>query len=244
MEASSPWIDVKRNLPFHFIYEVKCNVTGEFYRGKHSTDDLNDGYLGSGRWIRDGLRKYGKSRFDRTIIQMCTFDCLDMVEKALIELVYDHPHCMNKRRGGEGGRTVPGKVVVKYPGSRKCFSVSVDDPRYVSGELVHGTTGFRTVRDVKTGRCMSVRTDDPDFQTKRYIHNTTGMANYRDAHGNLYSLPTDHPRVMSGELVGASKGRVKVTKDSTIKYVPQHELNQYLQDGWFSRKHAAVVQIG
>lgn len=242
MEASNPWIDVKRNLPFHIIYEVKCKVTGEFYRGKHSTDNLNDGYYGSGRWIKDGLRKYGKSRFDLNVIQHCTFDCLDDVEKALIEMVYNDPLCMNKRRGGEGGRTVPGKVVVKRPGSRKCFAVSVSDPRYKSGEFVHGTTGLKTVRDTKTGRCMSVSKDDPAYRSKRYVHTTAGIANYKDANGVLYSLPTDHPRVLSGELVGASKGRVKVLKDGCIKYVLKNELDTYLKSGWVpSRKLAGVV---
>lgn len=233
------WIDVKRNLPFHVIYQVTCKVTGEFYRGKHSTDNLNDGYYGSGRWIKDGVRKYGKSRYDISIIQHCTFDSLDEVEKALIELVYDDPKCMNVRKGGEGGRTVPGKVVVKRPGSRKCFAVSVTDPRYTSGEFVHGTTGLKTVRDTKTGRCLSVKVDDPEYQTRRYIHNTAGMANYRDANGVLYCLPTDHPRVKSGELVGASKGRIRVIKDGAIKYVQPTELDSYLNAGW-SRKAGVV----
>lgn len=232
MSTSNHWLDVKRNLPYHFIYEVKCSVTGEFYRGKHSTDDLSDGYLGSGRWIKDGIRKYGKSRFTRTIIQMCSFDCLDDVEKVLIELVYNNRLCRNKRKGGEGGRTRPGTVVVKYPGTRKCFSVSVDDPRYLAGELVHGTTGLRTVRDVKTGRCISISKDDPSFNTKRYVHNTAGLANYRDRDGVLYCLPIDDPRVKSGELVGASKGRVRVMKSGKIKYINPGELTEYLDDGW------------
>lgn len=176
MDASNHWLDVKRNLPFHFVYEIKCKFTGEFYRGKHSTDNIDDGYMGSGRWVRDGMRRYGKSRFDKTILKFCSFDELDAIEKELIESVYTNPKCMNKRKGGEGGRTKPGKVVVKYPGTRHYFAVSVDDPRYKSGELVHGTKGFITVRDTKTGMCYSITKDDPRYKSKRYVHNTKGTA--------------------------------------------------------------------
>lgn len=173
---SDPWLEVKRNLPHHFIYETRCRVTGEFYRGKHSTDDLDDGYYGSGRWVKDGLRKYGKARFDRIILRECQFDELDQAEVELIQSALSDPKCRNIKRGGEGGRTRPGKVVVKRPGSRICFAVSVDDPRYKSGEFVHGTTGLVTVRDTKTGRCYSVTRDDPRYTSRRFAHVTKGFA--------------------------------------------------------------------
>jgi hypothetical protein len=35
----------------HIVYETSDPVTGEFYIGLHSTYNINDGYLGSSRWI-------------------------------------------------------------------------------------------------------------------------------------------------------------------------------------------------
>lgn len=33
---------------YHYIYKITRNQDGKFYVGMHSTDDLDDGYFGSG----------------------------------------------------------------------------------------------------------------------------------------------------------------------------------------------------
>lgn len=95
---------------YHFVYETKCKVTGKFYRGKHSTDNLDDGYLGSGRWICYGRKKYGDDRYERSILEFC-----ESSEKALsrefdlVAEVLENPLCMNLIPGGSGGATMTGK---------------------------------------------------------------------------------------------------------------------------------------
>jgi hypothetical protein len=32
---------------YHFIYKTTCLITNKYYIGMHSTDDLEDGYVGS-----------------------------------------------------------------------------------------------------------------------------------------------------------------------------------------------------
>lgn len=87
----------------HFIYETRCKKTGKFYRGKHSTDDLDDGYIGSGVWITRGQRKNGRDQYERTILEFCSEENLSDREIALIAEVYDDPNCMNLTEGGIGG---------------------------------------------------------------------------------------------------------------------------------------------
>jgi len=53
---------------YHMIYMTTNTLNGKFYIGVHSTDDPEDGYLGSGRGISFAIKKYGKENFERTTL--------------------------------------------------------------------------------------------------------------------------------------------------------------------------------
>jgi hypothetical protein len=55
---------------FHFIYVTTNLVNGKQYVGDHSTNNLDDGYLGSGRPIfEEAKNKYGKKNFKKEILE-------------------------------------------------------------------------------------------------------------------------------------------------------------------------------
>jgi len=88
------------------VYRVTNNVNGRYYIGVHKTDDLNDGYMGSGILIQRALKKHGKENFTREIL--ASFDDADsayLEEKRLVDeaLVRDG-RSYNLREGGYGGR--------------------------------------------------------------------------------------------------------------------------------------------
>ncbi len=51
------------NKQFHYTYQTKNLINGKTYIGVHSTNKLNDGYLGSGDRILNSINKYGKHNF-------------------------------------------------------------------------------------------------------------------------------------------------------------------------------------
>jgi hypothetical protein len=53
---------------YYLIYETTNLINGNFYVGAHQTKNLNDGYLGSGKYFRHALKKYGDSNFSRKIL--------------------------------------------------------------------------------------------------------------------------------------------------------------------------------
>ena len=87
---------------FHIVYKTTNKITSKYYVGVHSTNDLNDGYLGSGHSLKRAILKYGKDNFERQIIAM--FNERDEAlyfEKSVVtkELVCD-PNCYNSIVGG------------------------------------------------------------------------------------------------------------------------------------------------
>jgi hypothetical protein len=60
------------NKKYHFVFVTTCTVTGKSYVDYHSTDDMDDGYLGRARLLRDSVEKYGVDTHQRTIIETAT----------------------------------------------------------------------------------------------------------------------------------------------------------------------------
>lgn len=90
---------------YHIIYKTTNLLNGRFYIGMHSTDNIDDGYLGSGKRIIAELKKYGKENFVRVIIgQTTSREALKTKEAELVtEELRKDPLCLNLKNGGEGG---------------------------------------------------------------------------------------------------------------------------------------------
>lgn len=90
---------------YHYIYKTTCVITGKYYLGMHSTDDLHDGYVGSGKRLGYSIRKHGKENHVVEILEhYFTREWLREREAELVctETLTD-PMCMNLKLGGEGG---------------------------------------------------------------------------------------------------------------------------------------------
>lgn len=89
----------------HYIYWIENLINGKYYIGIHSTNNLFDGYIGSGKIILQAYDKYGTENFDMTIIQKFNTRLeLSLAEKVLItEDVVNDPKCYNIRLGGIDG---------------------------------------------------------------------------------------------------------------------------------------------
>lgn len=95
----------RKEKKYHFIYKTTNMLSGRYYIGMHSTDSLDDGYLGSGNRLRLAIRKHGKSNFKREILEFCESRAdLKKRESEIVtldEIAKDD--CMNLVVGGEGG---------------------------------------------------------------------------------------------------------------------------------------------
>lgn len=90
---------------YNYIYKITNLINGKIYIGKHSTNTINDGYMGSGSLIKKAIEKYGVENFTKEYLAFCdTEDKLNWLErfyiKKLHSRIFDGNY--NLTDGGEG----------------------------------------------------------------------------------------------------------------------------------------------
>lgn len=100
---------------FHFIYRTTCKVTGRWYIGMHSTNNLNDGYVGSGKLLWYSINKYGLDAHVCEILEFCIDrKSLSQREAELVsEETLKHEMCLNLQTGGGTSKEVSAETRAK-----------------------------------------------------------------------------------------------------------------------------------
>jgi hypothetical protein len=90
---------------YYYIYKTTNLINGKYYYGMHCTDNLNDGYIGSGTILKRSINKHGKENFKTEILEFLpSKEMLIKREKDIInEEVLNDPNSMNLQHGGGGG---------------------------------------------------------------------------------------------------------------------------------------------
>lgn len=99
--------------PYGFIYITTNLINGKKYIGKKKYNKKADNYLGSGKHLKNAIKKYGKENFTRDIIAI-GYNANDLNELEIYYIdKYDAANSQdyyNIASGGEGGNTFVGKT--------------------------------------------------------------------------------------------------------------------------------------
>ena len=90
---------------FYTIYKTTNKINGKIYIGKHQTKDLEDSYMGSGKYLKRAIEKYGIENFEKEILFIFDTEAeMNAKEAELVteEFVLEDTN-YNLCPGGQGG---------------------------------------------------------------------------------------------------------------------------------------------
>jgi len=104
--------NIKENKRYHFTYRTTNLINNRYYLGMHSTNRIDDGYLGSGKRLYYELNKYGRDSFNLEILEQ--FQSREELVQAEINLITEqdlkNSNCLNLKQGSSGGFTEENKI--------------------------------------------------------------------------------------------------------------------------------------
>jgi len=201
---------------YHFIYKTTNLLTGKYYIGMHSTDDLEDGYLGSGKRLRYSVRKYGKKNHQREILEFVdTREDLKAREKEVVSLdEIAKEDCMNLKEGGDGG-----------------FVSEEHRNNFINsgGPVVFAK---RLKEDKEYRKIHSKRSSD-----KMKKQHEEGKMKYDNFTGKKHSEESKNKmsEIKKGTGIGKNNsqfGTCWITNEIENKKIKKEELNSCLESGW------------
>lgn len=195
---------------YNYFYKITNNINGHFYYGIHSTDNLNDGYMGSGYRINLAYKKYGIENFTKEILII--FDTREEASNYEMEMVTEElikdSNCYNIKTGGDFGRTVNYITVCLKSNPTKYFDIDINE--YYQNKDKYQTTEANKkcyiVYDKQENKEVRISKDEYLNNLNKYefiklnftIHK--GYSTYKDSNNNMFYCSNNDERVLSGKL--------------------------------------------
>lgn len=204
----------RKEKKYHFIYKTTNLLSGKYYIGMHSTDNLEDGYLGSGKRLRYSINKHGVENHVREILEFVNSrEELRKREEEIVSLnEIAKEKCMNLITGGKGG-----------------FSI---ETQKMGGAVMAKVINERFEKDEEfRKKCIKTRSE-----TMKNNHKDGKVSQY-DWTGKKHSNETKIKlsEAMKGKGVGKSNsqfGTCWINKQGVNKKIKKEDLETLIQQGW------------
>ncbi len=249
------------------VYQITNKLNEMIYIGCHITNNINDNYMGSGTNIKKAIKEFGKENFTKEILYVFDNE-QEMLDKEN-ELVNRQFIADNKTYNiiiGGGGFFPIDCVTVKDK-NNNIFNVNINDPRYLSGELVSINKGKIVVKDKnnnhiqinvnelntddytylrkgkvtvidRNNKSFSVDVNDPRYLSKELKSVSTDFIMVKDKNNNIIRTKVNDPKYISGEFVSVNKDKIIVKDNKGNNY------SVYKDDPRFLSGELKYINIG
>lgn len=208
----------RKQKKYHFIYKTTNLINNKFYVGMHSTDDLEDGYVGSGKIINYSVSKYGIDNHDVEILEFLS--SREELKKREAEVVNEellaNPLNMNLKFGGDGGWDHVGGDKRSFEhqskASKNGWSKKKNDAEFMER--------FSSLHSMKMKECHeNGKIAPPSWVGKK--HTSEAIQKMKDSHKGL----------QDGEK-NSQFGTCWITNGSEARKIKKDDLQSWLNKGW------------
>ena len=201
----------RKQKKYHYLYKTTNLINNKFYVGMHSTNNLNDGYLGSGKRLKYSISKYGVENFKIEYLEFFE-DRKTLIEREknfVNEDLIKDPMCMNLSIGGEGGLKPNND---NFLNARKKRDELQKNPEWL--EWLNTRLSEVHLKSYKKGRTLII----PDWTGKKHSEETK-------------SLMSEKAKLHIGNK-NSQFGTCWVYNDIECRKIKLIELSIYLSNGW------------
>ncbi len=209
----------RKEKKYHFIYKTTNLLSGKYYIGMHSTNDLDDGYMGSGKRLRYSINKYGVANHKREVLEF--FEDRQQLAAREREIVnlneIAKEECLNLCVGGDGGRGFTSE-------EQKLNAKKSKEAQKILRETNKEWTEKYSL-NISQGLKKSY---EEGKREKRYVLDWTGLSHSDDTKKKMSNAHLDKH---NGEN-NSQYGTCWITKENINKKIKKEELKSYLEIGW------------
>jgi hypothetical protein len=205
---------------FHFIYKITNLINNRYYYGMHSTNNLEDGYFGSGKIIRLSVKKYGLENHKFEILEFLTNrESLKNREKEIVNLnEISKKNCLNLIQGGQGGGRIWSEEHMKKfsKSGNESFLKKMQDIDYRNNHSKKmskiNKKSFEKYNKVSYFKC--------DWLGKKHSEETKEKLS--ESRKNKYGIGENN----------SCYGSKWMTKNGISKKINKNDVQTFIRDGW------------
>jgi hypothetical protein len=211
----------------HYLYKIENKLNGKIYIGVHSTEDINDGYMGSGSLITQAIEKNGKDNFSKTILEYCdSRELLMELEKKVVNQEFiNRKDTYNLSVGG---------LCLKSTWKKSNETIThklKNDPVWAETRRHNISLGVR--KAMKNGKCS---TANREFQMLRNKKSQTeeSIKKRKETYAkNKHQQGENH----------SLYGKKAMYNDVCWKWVHKEEIEKHLDAGWSFGKLKSYKEV-